>query len=61
MVTLTEHATLLKNGDKISLYPTFLDVLIIIIKIMMMIILTYSTRVNLSAKLKLFSKGVLDN
>lgn len=46
MVTLTEHA-----------------ILIIIIKIIkiMMIILAYLTRVNLSAKLKLFSKGVLDN
>lgn len=47
MVTLTEHAILI--------------IIIKIIKIMMMIILAYLTRVNLSAKLKLFSKGVLDN
>ena len=33
MVILTEHATLLKNGDKISLYPTFPNLLIIIMKI----------------------------
>ena len=47
MVTLTEHAILI--------------IIIKIIKIMMMIILAYLTRVNLSAKLKLFSKGVMDN
>ena len=38
MVILTEHATLLKNGDKISLYPTFSNLLIIIKKIIKIMI-----------------------